>query len=147
VRDAGARVPVGRHALADAQDRVGRSATGRGYFPGTPLCLSSLLAAGRYQELLDLLETAPHVWWGDRQWGVRALAALGRVDDAVTYARSSLHQNDGPGAMAKLCEKILLAAGRADEAYRAYAVEANQATSRLATFRAIARKYPDRAKT
>ena len=118
-----------------------------GYFRGTPLCLSSLLAAGRYQELLDLIETAPHVWWGDRQWGVRALAALGRVDDAVTYARSSLHQNDGPEAMVQLCEEILLAAGRADEAYRAYAVAANQGTSRLATFRAIARKYPDRAKT
>ena len=55
-----------------------------GYFRGTPLCLSSLLAAGRHQELLDLLETARHVSWVNRQWGMRALAALGRVDDAVT---------------------------------------------------------------
>ncbi|MFQ5827875.1 MAG: hypothetical protein ACE5JD_01785 [Candidatus Methylomirabilia bacterium] len=113
-----------------------------GYFPGTPLCLSSLLAAGRCQELLDVLETAPFVWWADRQWGVRALAALERIEEAITYARTSLGRNEGPGPMARLCEEILLAAGRADEAYRGYAIEANWGTSRLATFRAIARKYP-----
>ncbi|MBI4409076.1 MAG: hypothetical protein HY561_05180 [Gemmatimonadetes bacterium] len=113
-----------------------------GYFPGTPLCLSSLLAAGRCQELLDILQTAPFVWWGDRQWGVRALAALGRIDEAIAYARASLGPNDGPGRMARLCEEILLAAGRANEAYRDYAIEANWGMSRLATFRVIARKYP-----
>jgi hypothetical protein len=48
------------------------------YFQGTPVCLSSLLAAGRYQELLDLLEKAPSIWWEYRRWGVQALAAHGQ---------------------------------------------------------------------
>lgn len=113
-----------------------------GYFPGTPLCLSSLLGAGRFEEVLDVLETAPFIWWADRQWGVRALAALGRTDEAVAYAHASLGSNEHPGPMAQLCEEVLLAAGCADEAYRGYAIEANQGPSRLATFRAIARKYP-----
>lgn len=32
-----------------------------------------------------------------------------------------------------------------DEAYKRYALEANRATTNLATFRAIAKKYPDKA--
>jgi hypothetical protein len=50
------------------------------YFQGTPVCLSSLLAAGRYQELLDLLEIAPFVCWADR------LRSAGRVR---AYRRSA----------------------------------------------------------
>src|ERR1700674_1090040 len=38
------------------------------YFHGTAVCLSSLLAAGRYQELLKLLDKAPFIWWRDRRW-------------------------------------------------------------------------------
>jgi hypothetical protein len=34
---------------------------GGSYFQGTSACLSSLLAAGRHQELLELLETAPSI--------------------------------------------------------------------------------------
>jgi len=52
------------------------------YFQGTPVCLSSLLAAGRYQELLDLLEMAPYVCWDNRRWGVQALAAMGKRVEA-----------------------------------------------------------------
>jgi len=47
----------------------------RGYFRGTVACLSSLLAAGRYEELLALIERAPYIWWLYRQYGVRALVA------------------------------------------------------------------------
>jgi hypothetical protein len=111
------------------------------------LCASPARAARWADLLLDVLETAPFVWWNDRQWGVRALAALGRVDDAVAYAHASLGRGDGPGAMASLCEELLLAAGRADQAYRDYAIAANQGASRLATFRAIAAKYPHKDTT
>ncbi len=51
----------------------------RGFFHGTTACFSALLRAGRYEEILTLLEKAPLVFWPDRQWGVRALAALGRT--------------------------------------------------------------------
>ena len=118
-----------------------------GYYRGTPACLSSLLAAGQHEELLELLEHAPFVWWHDRQYGVRALAAMGRVDDALEYAEASLGRNDSEIRMARTCEQILLDAGRAEEAYDRYAIIANEATTRLATFRAIAKKYPQKDKT
>jgi hypothetical protein len=43
-----------------------------------------------------------------------------------------------------MCERILLNAGRVDEAYERYALTANQANTGLATFRLIAKKYPQR---
>src|SRR5262249_44860779 len=63
------------------------------YFQGTTVCLSSLLAAGRYQELLDLLEMAPYVCWHNRSWGVRALAAMGNSSEAIKYAEASRGPN------------------------------------------------------
>lgn len=54
--------------------------TGHGYFKGTSACLASLLAAGRHEELLALLDRAPFKWWHYRRWGVQALAAQGGVD-------------------------------------------------------------------
>jgi hypothetical protein len=117
----------------------------RGYFRGTTPCLSCLLAAGRHRELIELLETAPFLWWHFRRYGVRALAAQGRIDEAIGYAQQSLGTNDGPADMTRTCEEILLAAGRREDAYRRYAYTANRAASHLATFRAIKKKYPDRA--
>ena len=125
--------------------RLSWSPEHRGYFRGTTGCLSCLLAAGRYQEILDLIETAPYLYWGYRRYGVRALAAQGRTDEAIAYAEASVGRNDSPAAMARACEAILLAAGRADEAYRRYAVIANRAGTHLATFRAIKKKHPDKA--
>lgn len=118
-----------------------------GYYRGTPACLSSLLAAGRHEELLELLEHAPFVWWHDRQYGVRALAAMGRIDDALEYAEASLGRNDSEVRMARTCERILLDAGRAEEAYTRYAIIANEGTTSLATFRAMAKKYPHKDTT
>jgi hypothetical protein len=76
---------------------------------------------------------------------VRALAAQGRTDEAIDYAERSLGRNDGPSDMARTCEAILLAAGRGEDAYRRFAYTANRAGSHLATFRAIKKKYPDKA--
>jgi len=114
------------------------------YFRGTPACLSCLLAAGRYQELLELVDTAPYLSWHHRRYGVRALAAMGRTDEAIGYAEASKGLNDSPIAIAQACEELLLAAGRQDEAYRRYALEASREGTHLATFRAIKKKYPSR---
>jgi hypothetical protein len=82
--------------------------------------------------------------WGEL-YGVQALAAQGRTDEAIRYAEQSLGLNDGPSDMARTCEEILLAAGRGEEAYRRFAYTANRAGSHLATFRAIKKKYSDKA--
>jgi tetratricopeptide (TPR) repeat protein len=115
-----------------------------GFFHGTTACLSALLRAGRYEEILALLDKAPFVFWPDRQWGVRALAALGRTEEAIHYAEASRGLNDSPVAIARVCEEILLAAGRVEEAYRRYALEATRGASYLATYQALARKYPQK---
>src|SRR5262249_55730319 len=98
--------------------------------------------AGRYQELLDLLEIAPFVCWAYCQWGVRALAAMGKSAEALHYAEASRGLNDHPDIIARACEEILLSSGQADEAYERYALAANRSGSYLTTYRAILRKYP-----
>lgn len=116
---------------------------GHGYFKGTSACLASLLAAGRHDDLLALLERAPFKWWHDRRWGVQALAAQGKKAEAIRYAEESRGLNDPGWQIAQACEALLLSSGLADEAYRRYAIEANQgAATHLAMFRAIAKKYP-----
>jgi len=116
----------------------------RGFFHGTTACLSALLRAGRYEEILAILEKAPFVFWPYRQWGVRALAARGRPDEAIRYAEASRGLNDSPVDIARACEEILLASGRVEEAYRRYALEATRGASYLATYQALARKYPQK---
>lgn len=116
-----------------------------GYFQGTIACLSAMFRAGRHEQLLALLEKAPVSMWHYREWGVKALAAMGRKTEAIHYAEASRGLNDSPIAIARACERILLSSGFADEAYARYAIEANRGTTFLATFRAIARKYPMKA--
>ena len=116
----------------------------RGYFKGTSHCLSALLAAGRHEELLQLLEAAPFRWWHDRQYGVKALSAMGRPAEAIQYAEESRGLNDNPAAIAHACEGILFASGRGDEAYARYGLLANRAGTNLAWFRAVVRKYPNK---
>jgi hypothetical protein len=114
----------------------------RGYFHGTTACLSALLRAGRHDEILALLEKDRLCFWPYREWGVRALAALGRPDEAIAYAEASRGNYTSPIAIAAACEAVLLGAGRVEEAYRRYALEATRGTSYLATYRVLARKYP-----
>ena len=116
-----------------------------GYYRGTTACLSALLAAGRHEELLDLIATEPHQWWHSRRWGVKALVAMGRKAEALRYAEEPAGINDPQWQIAQVCEEILLSSGMVDEAYRRYAVLANQSTTNLATFRAICKKYPHKA--
>lgn len=118
---------------------------GHGYYNGTAACLSAMMLAGQHEQLLALLEMAPHKYWHDRQWGVRALVALGRKAEAIRYAEASRGLNMPDGVISEVCEEILLSSGLADEAYQRYAIAANQSTTHLATFRAIVKKYPDKS--
>lgn len=118
------------------------NASGHGFFKGTSACLSALYAAGRYDDLLTLIDKAQFKWWHDRRWGVKALTAMGKKAEAIHYAEDSRGLNDPGWQIAEACEAILLSSGLAIDAYRRYAIEANQGTTNLATFRAIAKKYP-----
>lgn len=113
-----------------------------GYAAATAICLSSLLAAGRHQDLWNLLAVARYPDWGDRRFGVRALLRDGRVDDALAYAEASRGLNQPNASIDAMCEKILFDAGREDEAFAKYGLTATQAGTGLATYRAIVKKYP-----
>ena len=128
--------------LPTVQSAWSPNASGHGYFKGTTACLSALLAAGRHEELLALIAMKPRPWWHDRRWGVKALMAMGRRAEALRYAEEPAVINDPLWQIAQTCEEILLSSGMADEAYRRYAVLANESTTNLATFRAICKKYP-----
>jgi hypothetical protein len=116
--------------------------SGGGHFKGTAACLSALYAAGRHDELLHLLERSPYKFWHDRQWGVRALVAQGKVETAIRYAEDSRRLNQPDGLISSACEKILLTSGQWREAYDQYALAANRQGTYLATFKAVTTKYP-----
>lgn len=115
-----------------------------GYYKGTAACLSALLKAGRNAEIMELLERATYKFWPDRKWGVKALLAMGKKAEALRFAEDSRGLNQPDLMISEACEEILLASGMAEEAYSRYAIEANQTTTCLATFRAIIKKYPNR---
>jgi len=78
----------------------------RGFFHGTTACLSALFRAGRHEEILALLEKDRFPFWPYREWGVRALAALGRPDEAIAYAEASRGINTSSIAIAAACEEV-----------------------------------------
>ena len=114
------------------------------YFKGTTACLSALFSAGRYEELLALIEMAPYKSWSHRYWGVQALVAMGKPREALCYAENSHGLNNPVIPIAQKCEEILIAMGLNEEAYENYALAANQTTTNLSTFRAIVKKYPSK---
>ena len=114
----------------------------RGFFCGTTNCLSALLAAERYDDILELLEFEPHKMWHYGQYGVKALAAMGKTTEAIRYAEENHGLNDSPFAVAKVCEEVLLSSGFEDEAYHRFGLQANRAGTYLAWFRAVEKKYP-----
>lgn len=122
-----------------------QKSSGHGFYKGTIACLASLYASGRHDELLRLLDKAPFKWWLERRWGVKALVAQGKKAEALRYAEDSRGLNDPSWQIAQACEEILLSSGVHEEAYRRYALEANQGTTNLATFRAITKKYPHKS--
>jgi hypothetical protein len=114
----------------------------RGYFHGTTACLSALYSAGRYGELLDLLREER--FWPYQRWSVKALAAQSKKAEAIRYAESCRSPWASDLDIDRLCEEILLSTGRVDEAYERYGLRANRASTYVAWFRAVAKKYPHR---
>ncbi len=115
-----------------------------GWFKGTYACLSALYAAERYDELFELIELDPCNWWSSRYWGVKALAAQGKPDEAIRYAGATSDPYTNTAHLAQTCEEILLSNGKTEDAYSIYALQANRKGTHLATFKAISKKYPDK---
>jgi hypothetical protein len=113
----------------------------RGHFHGTTACLDALLRAQRFAELADLLEA--QTFWPYKRWAVKALAAQGKADEAIELAESSRGPWTGETDVTELCEGILLSSGRTQEAYGRYGLYAHRAGTYLATFRAVAKAYPN----
>lgn len=110
-----------------------------GYFKETTACFSALYAADSHEELLALIAKSEYRYksWHYRVWSARALAKMGRHDEAIQYAQDSKGLNAQLMATAAFCEGVLLDSGFVDEAYARYAVAATYATTNLATFKAI----------
>ena len=116
----------------------------RGHFHGITACFSALYRAERYQEIVDILESTKTIWPYQR-WAVRALAAMGGKAEAIRYAESCREPWTSDGSVDATCEEILLSSGLVDEAYQRYALTANRGSTYVATFRAVARKYPHKS--
>lgn len=66
--------------------------TRAGHFKGTTICLSSLVAAKRYDELLSLLALDQRKFWPYQQFAVRALVCHGKHAEAIRHAKSCRSQ-------------------------------------------------------
>ncbi|MFP4127036.1 MAG: hypothetical protein ACLFU0_10370 [Alphaproteobacteria bacterium] len=112
-----------------------------------PVCLSCLLEAGRYDELDALLALRRPRLWHDQRFAAEALLRRGRPEDALAFAEALLAENariGGDGRIARFCEDVLRRLGRDEEAYRRFALPRAAATTYLATWRELARRYPER---
>ena len=113
---------------------------------GSTICLSCLLEAGRYDELRGLLALRRHRFWSGDRFAAEALLRQGLWQEAIAYAEASRSKTNGAfsdHAIDRYCENILIQQGRSDEAYGRYGLASALGTTNLATYRALARKYPE----
>ena len=114
---------------------------------GHTICLSCLLEAGRYEELLDLLTNARNRFWSDQRFGAEALTRQGHYDAALAFAdacrRASIQSHDHR-QIDRFCEGVLLKAGREEEAYRRYGLHVGGGSTYVAIYRDTLRRYPGR---
>jgi hypothetical protein len=78
---------------------------------------------------------------------MKALLAMGKKAEALRFAEASRGLNQPDLIISEACEEILLTSGMAEEAYKRYALEANQKMTYLATFRSIAKIFPKKRPT
>ena len=117
---------------------------GRAFFKGSSVCLSALFTAQRYDEILELTQVED--FWHYKSWAVKALVAQGKKAAAIRLAESCRSSWTPDLEVDRICEEVLLSSGMADEAYRRYGLTAHRKGTHLATFRAVAKRYPDKAK-
>ena len=110
------------------------------------LTLSCLLEAGRYDELLALLDLKKTRLWFDEKFGAEALLRQGREDEALAYAEALLKDDRrqwGYFEIAQFCERILVGQGREEKAYRRFGLPTAAGNTYLAMWRNLVKRYPD----
>lgn len=110
------------------------------------LTLSCLLEAGRYDELLALLQKKKTRLWFDERFGAEALLRQGREDEALAYAEALLQGDRQPWGyhdISQFCEGILVAQGREEEAYRRFGLPSVSGNTYVAMWRDLVKRYPD----
>jgi hypothetical protein len=116
-----------------------------GHVIGTAICLSCLLEAGRYGDLIELLACARMRWWHWHRFGAEALVRQGAWDAAIAYADGCrTPQGYDDPAIDRFCEDVLIKSGRADEAYCRYGLKAATGSTYLAVYRATIKRYVER---
>jgi hypothetical protein len=111
---------------------------------GDTLCLSCLLETGRYKELGGVLSLRRMRFWPNDKFMAEAMAREGRIDEAVAYAEAHHDEHYERPEIIAFCERILLEAGRTEEAYRRFGLFAVNATTNLSVFRKTAAQYPEK---
>jgi len=106
-------------------------------------CYSALFAAGRRDELIALIGSDPRPMWHDLLWVGRCKVARGEIDEAIEFMSKAVNPWTPMAGLARFAEGVLLQAGRRAEAYEKYALEVNRATTYLATYRLVSKKYPE----
>lgn len=117
-----------------------------GWVKGCTICLSCLVRAERYDELRELLNLRTYRFWSLDQYWANALEQQGDVDGAIAFAESQLEgrYNSDARSIEDYCERLLLANGRSEEAYSKYGLSVSESGTKLATYRSVVKKYPDR---
>jgi len=77
------------------------------YLRGTSVCLSSLLGAGRHEELFGALALLRFAFWHYRNSVYRRCLSEGRTEEALAYAEASRGLNQPDASIDAACEKIL----------------------------------------
>lgn len=126
-----------RHVHADR--RGGQFA----YTRAESVCYSALFAAGRHEELISLVGRDPRPMWHEQLWVGRCKVVRGEIDGAIEFMAAAVNPWTPMAGLARFAEGVLLQAGRRAEAYEKYALEANRATTYIATYRLLSERYPE----
>jgi hypothetical protein len=131
--------------LPNLRDHWQHKENSQPFFVGTPICLSCLLEAGRYDELREILNLQRHGFWHYDEYWAEALMRQGRASEALEFAETKLRDAiNSQTAIMRFCEDLLLEMGRQEEAYTKYGLYLGLGTTYISQYRAIVKKYPER---
>jgi hypothetical protein len=116
------------------------------FIRGDRICLSCLLYTQRYDELKELVDLYKYKFWSVAKFWAEALVRQGKIEEAITYAQSFLKDGYAISSIYDFCEKVLLAAGRTEEAYAKFGLEIPESGTYLSVYRSVCAKYPAKDK-